>query len=108
MSTFVEEQRGVNRPENGTIAKGFPTQAIFRVQHYLKRIWTSALALAGAEQDVQGMRSSASVWVRNEHNRVQALLWKIAVPNLKLGLHSGPITQPESISSSSLSRSTVK
>src|SRR5580700_5766267 len=108
VSSFVAQEWGVNGPEYRAITKSFPTKTIFRIQHDLEWVGIAALALAGAEKGVEDLRPGATVGVRDQDNRVQALFWKIAIPNLELRLHFGPLTQPDKIANSSLSRCGVK
>jgi hypothetical protein len=52
MPSFGGEKWSINGIEDGAVAESFPTQAVFLIQHYFKRVRLAALALAGTEQDV--------------------------------------------------------
>lgn len=102
------EERNINGPKNRAVTEGLPVHSILDIEHYLEWMRFPGLALGCAKEHVEDLRSGASVWVGYKNAGMQALFGEIAVPDLELHFHSGPLTQSESISSSSRSRSGVK
>src|SRR5208283_4856637 len=101
LAAVAFQPRDINRPEDRAVAERLPIHAVRGIQDHFKRVGLPALALRGAKQDVDPFGPSTPVRMRDQHCRVQPLLFKVAVPDRELRSHDGPWRQPEPIAVSS-------